>query len=159
MAITFIEKLMLAGLYRKAEEIAHAIDARFGAGAGEEYLARLVTASEASASQSKILKDALVKELGDILRELTAAQLASGEKLNLQMVQRTEDAANKQVAAAREDNQALGDVIAGSIEKSVFSLNTTCPATLHFSGSLTGAGGAMLRHNCSRRLRPATHSI
>ena len=119
MLVTFIEKLILAGLYRKAEEIAHAIDAQFDAGAGEEYLARLVTASEASASQSKILKDALVKELGDILRELTASQLANGEKLNLQIAQRIEDAANRQVAAAREDNQALGDVIAGSIEKSL----------------------------------------
>lgn len=119
MLVTFVEKLILAGLYRKAEEIAHAIDAQFDAGAGEEYLARLVTASEASASQSKILKDALVKELGDILRELTASQLANGEKLNLQIAQRIEDAANRQVAAAREDNQALGDVIAGSIEKSL----------------------------------------
>ena len=119
MLVTFIEKLILAGLYRKAEEIAHAIDAQFDAGAGEEYLARLVTASEASASQSKILKDALVKELGDILRELTASQLANGEKLNLQIAQGIEDAANRQVAAAREDNQALGDVIAGSIEKSL----------------------------------------
>lgn len=119
MLVTFIEKMILAGLYRKAEEIAHAIDAQFDAGAGEEYLARLVTASEASASQSKILKDALVKELGDILRELTASQLANGEKLNLQIAQRIEDAANRQVTAAREDNQALGDVIAGSIEKSL----------------------------------------
>lgn len=119
MLVTFVEKLILAGLYRKAEEIAHAIDAQFDAGAGEEYLARLVTASEASASQSKILKDALVKELGDILRELTASQLANGEKLNLQIAQRIEDAANRQVAASREDNQALGDVIAGSIEKSL----------------------------------------
>ncbi len=119
MLVTFVEKLILAGLYRKAEEIAHAIDAQFDAGAGEEYLARLVTASEASASQSKILKDALVKELGDILRELTASQLANGERLNLQIAQRIEEAANRQVAAAREDNQALGDVIAGSIEKSL----------------------------------------
>lgn len=119
MLVTFVEKLLLAGLYRKAEEIAHVIDAQFDAGAGEEYLARLVTASEASASQSKILKDALVKELGDILRELTASQLANGEKLNLQIAQRIEDAANRQVAAAREDNQALGGVIAGSIEKSL----------------------------------------
>lgn len=119
MLVTFVEKLILAGLYRKAEEIAHAIDAQFDAGAGEEYLARLVTASEASASQSKILKDALVKELGDILRELTASQLATGERLNLQIAQRIEEAANRQVAAAREDNQALGDVIAGSIEKSL----------------------------------------
>ncbi len=119
MLVTFIEKLILAGLYRKAEEIAHAIDAQFDAGAGEEYLARLVTASEASASQSKILKDALVKELGDILRELTASQLANGEKLNLQIAQRIEDASDRQVAAAREDNETLGDVIASSIEKSL----------------------------------------
>ncbi len=119
MVVTFVEKLILTKLYHKAEQIAQAIDAQFAAGAGEEYLARLVTASEASASQSKILKDALVKELGDILRELTASQLANGEKLNEQIAQRIEDAANRQVAAAREDNQALGDVIANSIEKSL----------------------------------------
>lgn len=119
MAVTFIEKFVLAALYRSTEEIAHAIDAQFDAGAGEEYLSRIVKASEESASQSKILKDALVKELGGILRELTASQLANGEKLNLQLVQRIEDATDKQVAAAREDNKALGEVIAGSIEKSL----------------------------------------
>ena len=119
MLVTFVEKLILAGLYRKAEEIAHAIDAQFDAGAGEEYLARLVTASEASASQSKILKDALVKELGDILRELTASQIANGERLNLQIAQRIEEAASRQVAAAQQDNKALGDMIAGSIEESL----------------------------------------
>jgi hypothetical protein len=97
MLVTIIEKMILAGLYRKAEEIAHAIDAQFNSGAGEEYLARLVTASEASATQSKILKDALVKELGDILRELTAAQLA----------------------ANRDENKALAGVIANSIENSL----------------------------------------
>lgn len=97
MLVTFVEKLLLAALYRKTEAIAHGIDARFESGAGEEYLSRLVNASEASASQTKILKDALVKELGDILRELTDAQLAS----------------------TRENNQLLGDVIAGSIERSL----------------------------------------
>jgi ABC-type transporter Mla subunit MlaD len=119
MAVTFFEKFLLAALYRKSEEIAHAIDARFDGGAGEEYLSRLVTASEASASQTKILKDALVKELGDILRELTASQLATGERMNLQLAQRIEDSSNKQVSAAREDNQALGDAIAESIERSL----------------------------------------
>lgn len=119
MAVTFLEKLLLASLYRRTEEITHRIDANFDAGAGEEYLSRLVNASEASASQSKILKDALVKELGDILRELTASQVSASQHLNAQLVQRIEDAANKQVAAAREDNQVLGDVIAGGIEKSL----------------------------------------
>ncbi|OYY94444.1 MAG: tellurium resistance protein TerC [Hydrogenophilales bacterium 28-61-23] len=119
MAVTFLEKLLLAALYRKTEEIAHGIDARFEAGAGEEYLSRLVNASEASASQSKILKDALVKELGDILHELTASQLSTGQQLHAQLTQRIEESSNRQVEAAREDNQVLGDVIAGSIEKSL----------------------------------------
>jgi hypothetical protein len=119
MAVTFFEKLLLAALYRKTEAIAHGVDARFEAGAGEEYLSRLVNASEASASQSKILKDALVKELGDILRELTASQLSTGQHLNAQLAQRIEDSFNRQAAAAREDNQALGDAIAGSIGESL----------------------------------------
>lgn len=119
MAVTFLEKLLLAALYRNTEAIAHGIDARFESGAGEEYLSRLVNASEASASQSKILKDALVKELGDILRELTASQLSTGQQLNEQLAQRIAESTNLQVEAAREDNQALGEVIAGSIEKSL----------------------------------------
>ena len=97
MVVTFIEKLLLASLYRRTEAIAHAIDARFEAGAGEEYLSRLVKASEESASQSKILKDALVKELSELLRELTSAQQE----------------------AARQDNQALGRTIADSIQQSL----------------------------------------
>lgn len=56
MVVTFIEKLLLASLYRRTEDIAHAIDACFVSGAGEEYLSRLARASEESASQSKILK-------------------------------------------------------------------------------------------------------
>lgn len=119
MAVTFFEKLLLAALYRTTEAIAHAVDARFEAGAGEEYLSRLVNASEASASQSKILKDALVKELGDILRELTESQLSTGQQLHAQLAQRIEESSNRQMDAAREDNQQLGDVIAGSIERSL----------------------------------------
>lgn len=111
MVFTFLEKLLLAVLYRQTEAIAHGIDACFDPGAGEEYLARLVGASEESASQSKILKDALVKDLGDILRDLAASQLATGQQFHTQLVQ-------QQVAAAREDNQRLGEVLAGSIERS-----------------------------------------
>lgn len=119
MVVTFFEKLLIAALHRKTEAISHCIDAHFEAGAGEEYLSRLVNASEASASQTKILKDALVKELGDILRELTASQLATGHELNAQLAMRIEESANRQLVAAREDNQTLGDMIAGSIEKSL----------------------------------------
>ena len=119
MIATLLEKIILTALYAKTEEIAHAIDERFQSGAGVEYMSKLVKASEDSASQSKILKDALVKELGDLLRELTAAQLATGEKLNLQLVKRIEESSTTQVSAAREDNKALGEAIASSIERSL----------------------------------------
>lgn len=112
MVVTFIEKLLLASLYRRTEEIAHAIDARFEAGAGEEYLSRLVKSSEESASQSKILKDALVKELGELLRELTSAQIAASEKQQSHVIERL-------TQASREDNQALGQVISDSIQQSL----------------------------------------
>jgi hypothetical protein len=108
MFVTLLEKLLLASLYKRTEDIAHAIDASFEAGAGEEYLSRLVKSSEESASQSKILKDALVKELGELLRELTSAQ-----------IQASTQAAREQVAATREDNQALGKTIATSIQESL----------------------------------------
>ena len=119
MVVTFIEKLLLASLYRRTEEIAHDIDARFDSGAGEEYLSRLVRASEDSASQSKILKDALVKELGELLRELTSAQITASKDAQLQLVDRLTQTSKEQVEASREDNKALGATIAESIQQSL----------------------------------------
>lgn len=97
MLVTFVEKVLVNALYTRTEEICHAIDARFDAGAGEEYLSRLVAASEDSASQSKILKDALVTELGDILREISGAQ----------------------TVAMQASNRDLGGMISASIETSL----------------------------------------
>jgi hypothetical protein len=119
MVVTFVEKLLLASLYRRTEEIAHAIDARFDAGAGEEYLSRLVRASEDSASQSKILKDALVKELGELLRELTTAQITSAKESQLHLAECLAQTSKEQVEATRQDNQALGVSIAESIQQSL----------------------------------------
>lgn len=119
MLVTFIEKLLLASLYRRTEEIAHDIDASFDSGAGEEYLSRLVRASEDSASQSKILKDALVKELGELLRELTSAQITASKDAQLQLAERLSQTSKEQVDASREDNKALGATIAESIQQSL----------------------------------------
>lgn len=119
MVVTFFEKLLLAALYRRTEEIAHAIDARFDSGAGEEYLSRLVRASEDSASQSKILKDALVKELGELLRELTSAQISASKEAQLQLAERLSQTSREQLEGNREDNKALGATIAESIQRSL----------------------------------------
>jgi type IV secretory pathway TrbF-like protein len=75
MVVTFVEKLIITSLYRKVEDITFELDGMFESGAGEEYLARLVKASEDSADQSKILKDALVTDLERILSNLTEQQI------------------------------------------------------------------------------------
>ncbi|MFZ1964478.1 MAG: hypothetical protein WAU78_13615, partial [Roseiarcus sp.] len=62
-------------VYKRVDEITTRLDGLFSSGAGEEYLARLTRASEDSAAQSKILKDALVGDLERILTGLTKQQI------------------------------------------------------------------------------------
>lgn len=61
--------------YKQVEDLCQKIDSFFEAGAGEEYLARLVEATETSATQATQLKDALVTDLKQILTELTERQI------------------------------------------------------------------------------------
>jgi hypothetical protein len=73
--ITIVEKYLVKALTADVQELVQAIDQLYDAGASEDYLARLVKATEDSSAQTRVLKDALVQELGDLLRELTAAQI------------------------------------------------------------------------------------
>lgn len=75
MLTTYFEKRRLSELYIKVEHIQKILDETFRAGVGEEYLARLVAASEESSSQTRILKDALVTDLKQILTDLTEKQI------------------------------------------------------------------------------------
>ena len=97
MVVTILEKLLLASLYHKVEELNQALDSQLQAGAGEEYLSRLVKASEESATQTKILKDALVADLKQVLSELT----------------------ERQITAMNTGNAALGQAIGNHIQASL----------------------------------------
>lgn len=77
MVATVVEKYRLNSLYGKVARLSQGVDAMYEAGAGEEYLARLVSSSEESASQTRILKDALVSDLKGILTELADRQIAA----------------------------------------------------------------------------------
>ena len=57
---TLLEKLLLNRCYDRVDEIQNAIDGLFHAGVGEEYLERLVKASETATTQALQIKDALV---------------------------------------------------------------------------------------------------
>lgn len=90
MAITFVEKLTVTRLNAKVEKLVQLLDGLFESGAGEEYLARLVKATETSSTQNAGL---LKGELKQILTELTEKQIAA--------------------------TASLGDRIAASIEESM----------------------------------------
>lgn len=75
MIITFIEKWLISALYKKVERLCLLVDERFDAGAGEEYLARLVHASESSAKEAKQLKQSLVNDLKQILESVAERQI------------------------------------------------------------------------------------
>lgn len=60
MVVTLIEKLIFARLNAKVEKIVQLLDALFEGGASEEYLVRLVNASESSPSRiASLIRDAL----------------------------------------------------------------------------------------------------
>jgi hypothetical protein len=75
MFFTWIEKSLVTLRYKQVEQLRQQIDSLFEAGAGEEYLERLMVASETSATQASQIKDALVADLKEILTELTAQQM------------------------------------------------------------------------------------
>lgn len=85
MLFTWIEKLRVTKCYREVEKLCQLIDSFFEAGAGEEYLARLVEAAETSATQAAQIKDSLVADLKQILSDLTNQQINASSQNNHQL--------------------------------------------------------------------------
>jgi hypothetical protein len=77
MAITFVEKAILTRRYKQVESLDQAIDALYEAGAGEEYLARLVKAAEENTIHTAQLKQSLVDDLKQILTDLSERQITA----------------------------------------------------------------------------------
>jgi MotA/TolQ/ExbB proton channel family len=104
MVITLIEKLLISSLYKTTEVVAHRLDAIFEAGGNAEHIERLVRATEDTASQSKILKDALVADLKEVLSELTRQQI---EATNISSAQLGREIA----ASIREPLAQIGNAV------------------------------------------------
>ncbi len=75
MLFTWIEKSLVAARYRQAESLREQVDSMFESGAAEEYLERLVAATETSATQAAHIKNALVADLKEILTTLATRQI------------------------------------------------------------------------------------
>lgn len=87
MLITWLEKRTINKLYTELDELCGLIDSLFEAGAGEEYLQRLVDASETSATQAMQMKESIVTDLKQVLTELTNQQIATMTATSQQLSQ------------------------------------------------------------------------
>lgn len=124
MLVTLIEKALLTSLYRCTEDLAQYIDSLFVSGAGEDYLSRIVLASEEAASQSKILKDSLVGDLKTILQEVT----------------------DRQISAQIQSSATLSQEIAGSIRTSLQGpMEKISDLVARASGDQSSAASEMLK--------------
>jgi len=80
--ITFFEKRVLNNCYKQVDELTEQLDGLFSAGVGEDYLARLVRATESSATHAASLKDALMRDLEVLMsKQATQIGVSIGESL------------------------------------------------------------------------------
>jgi hypothetical protein len=89
IVITYFEKTTLNQCYRLLETVNNRIDDLFSKGVGEEYLYRLVSASEKSSANTASLKDALIEDLKKLMHEVADkqinAQLQSAQNISSQI--------------------------------------------------------------------------
>lgn len=87
MLITWLEKRTVNRLYTELDELCGLIDSLFEAGAGEEYLQRLVDAAETSATQAMQMKESIVTDLKQVLTELSNQQISTMTANSQQLAQ------------------------------------------------------------------------
>jgi archaellum component FlaC len=113
MLTTIVEKALYGSLCIKIDKIKNDIDARFESGVGEEYLLRLVDASEGSLTQTKQLKDALVSELKALFEELTERQISAANETSQNLGQTFTEG---QIAGAKALADHIADVLKGPLD-------------------------------------------
>jgi hypothetical protein len=98
MLVVFISRLVLAYFYGLVEQLDHGIDSLYSTGAGEEYLARLVKASEQSEANTAQLKDALVEDLSKLMTNLVERQISAHEAATQALGERIGDSISTALA-------------------------------------------------------------
>lgn len=142
MVCTLVEKVVISRRYAEAERLCSDIDGLFDSGAGEEYLARLVEASETSATQAQHIKDALVTDLKGILTELTERQMSTLTASNLQLGQQISSAVTDTLKGPLEGISEAVKSVAGQQGDAVNKLLTDVLAS--FAGRMESMFGGQL---------------
>lgn len=133
MVTTFTEKLAISRRVQQVEEFCNLLDSLFDSGAGEEYLSRLVKASESSATQAAQLKDALITDLKGLLEDMTRQQseaiATSFQKITQQHVAAISEGARAQVQTTEQSGDriasAISEVLSEPIQKIAAAVQST----------------------------------
>ena len=146
MALTTIEKIVVNGLYTQVESLCGLIDSLFEAGAGEDYLQRLVEAAETSATQATQMKESLVTDLKQVLTELTQQQIATMTSTSAQLGQAItaslEDGLKEPLARISEAVQTVGASQGDAVNKLLTDVLSSFTAQMEnmFGGQMRGMG-------------------
>ena len=108
IVITIMEKLTLTRCYLLVEELQNKIDGLFATGAGEEYLARLVSASEKNSVHTAALKDALIEDLKTLMHEVAEKQIQAQSAQSLAVADQISEAIS---TSLREPFKELGSIV------------------------------------------------
>ena len=133
MVTTFLEKLAISRRVQQVEEFCNHLDSLFDSGAGEEYLSRLVKASESSATQAAQLKDALITDLKGLLEDMTRQQseaiAASFQTITQQHVNAIAEGTRAQVQTTEQSGDriasAISEVLSEPIQKIAAAVQST----------------------------------
>lgn len=125
IGITYFEKTTLNKCYRLLETVNNRIDDLFSKGVGEEYLYRLVSASEKSSANTASLKDALIDDLKQLMHEV----------------------ADKQINAQLQSAQNFSSQVSGAIKESLDApMKDLMDVVARASGEQGGAVTGMLEN-------------
>ena len=147
MIITFFEKFLITTLCKKVERLCLVIDRQFDAGAGEEYLSRLVQASESSAKEAKQLKQSLVDDLKQILESVTERQIQSQTDTTAGIAKEIVVGINESLRQPLTDISAAVQQVSGKQSDAVNKLLTDTMAAMTaqirdlFAGQVDGIRG------------------
>lgn len=145
MGVTFVSRLTLAYLYGLVEKLNHAIDALYNTGAGEEYLARLVHASEKSEAHAAQLKDAMVEDLSRMMTNLVERQIEAQAKASVMLGEHIGQSINSTLAAPlqrmtdamEQTTRGNGEAVSGMLESMLTGFMAKLEDT--FGGQMRGA--------------------
>lgn len=143
MIVTTVEKLMLNGRYTQVEALCGVIDSLFDSGAGEEYLQRLVEASETSATQAMQMKESLVTDLKQVLSELTQQQIATITSTSAQLGQSITSSLSEGLAEPLERISHAVQSVGNSQGEAVSKLLTDVLA--NFTAQMENMFGSQMR--------------